>query len=367
MKNGMKYFVKTLVEPTLDFDSVGVFQEGLAAVCNKKGIGFIDKTGKPVIPVGLYDNINRQAMINMWYIFREGLSAMVKDGKCGFMGKSGNIVIPPEYDTVSWFREGLAAARKDGKWGFINKTGKTVIPFEYDFVQQIFREGLAGVQKDGKFGYIDKTGEVIIPLGLKYDCMDPFQEGVARVVTGRGEMPNFPQLENESKEEFLKRSEAAIEEATKNERWGFIDRTGKLLLPLEYSYLSPLCEGLTISVKDGHISYIDKMGNTPFLTPHFDRMNCFREGFASVKKDGKWGCIDKSGELVIPLAYDNDFIIIFSEGFAAVKVNDKWGYIDKTGKVAVPLEYDHAEPVCEGLAVVRKDDKWGIFQIEEND
>lgn len=364
MKNDMRYIIQTLVEPTLDYDYVGEFREGLAMVCKNQEIGFIDKGGKPVIPFGMYESINRSSMLHMQYLFSEGLCAMIKNGKCGFMDRTGKTVIQPEYDDVSWFSEGLAAARKDGKWGFIDKSGVSVIPFEYDFVQ-LFSEGLVAAQKEGEFGYLDKTGEVVIPFGLNYDYIESFHEGLARVMTGRGEMPNYPRLENESNEDFFKRNSEAVREAMKNERWGFIDRTGKLQLPLEYSYLSSLNEGLAVSLKDGHSNYIDKMGSSPFLT-QYNHMNVFNEGLASVKKDGKWGFIDKKGELVIPLSYDNDFIIHFSEGFAAVKINEKWGYIDKTGNVVIPFEYNCAYPVNEGIAVVCKDGKWGTFQIEDN-
>jgi hypothetical protein len=53
-----------------------------------------------------------------------------------------------------------------------------------------------------------------------------------------------------------------------------------------------------------------------------------------VKKDNKWGYIDKTGRLIIPFQFDTaDY---FSEGLAAVGIGEKTGYIDKTGKFVVP-------------------------------
>jgi len=223
--NSVKYFVKTLVEPTLDYELVKGFRE-LAAVRNnfdEKKWGFIDKTGKVVIPVELYDGHTESSLPRIQYIFSEGLSAILKDGKCGYMDQTGSIVISPEYEYACRFSEGLAGVRKDGKWGFIDKTGKTIIPFEYDCAnpvnEMLFSEGLAAVRKDSKFGYIDKTGEAVIPFGLNYDFVDSFQEGRARVMTGNGVfMPNIPRLENESYEEHSKRASTVLEEATKNDR-----------------------------------------------------------------------------------------------------------------------------------------------------
>jgi len=368
----MKYFVKTLVEPTLDYELVKGFREGLAAVRNnfdEKKWGFIDKTGKVVIPVELYDGHTESSLPRIQYIFSEGLSAILKEGKCGYMDQTGSIVISPEYEYASRFSEGLAGVRKDGKWGFIDKTGKAVIPFEYDcanpYNEMLFSEGFAAVRKDGKFGYIDKTGEAVIPFGLNYDFVDSFHEGRARVMTGNGVfIPKILRLENESYEEYSKRASTVLEEATKNDRWGFIDRTGMLQIPLEYSGCHLFSEGFAVSVKDDHIcSHIDKMGNTPFQV-HFEIVGSFHAGLASAKKGSKWGFLGKNGEIVIPFSYD--CVYYFSEGLAAVNINDNGGYIDKTGNVVIPLEYNCVYPISEGLAVVSTDGKWGILQIEEN-
>ncbi|MBR5028815.1 MAG: WG repeat-containing protein [Bacteroidales bacterium] len=51
----------------------------------------------------------------------------------------------------------------------------------------------------------------------------------------------------------------------------------------------------------------------------------------------------------------------FSEGLARVKKNRKWGFIDKCGKVVVPLEYDDAYNFSEGLAVVWKGESRGYI------
>lgn len=120
MKNGMRNSLKVLVEPTLAYDSVGLFHEGLAAVYSAdEEVGFIDKSGKPVIPLGLYDKINPSSMIHMRYDFREGLSAMVKYGKWGYIDKTGQTAAPFIYDFAQQMSEGIAAVKKQDKWGIL--------------------------------------------------------------------------------------------------------------------------------------------------------------------------------------------------------------------------------------------------------
>jgi hypothetical protein len=62
----------------------------------------------------------------------------------------------------------------------------------------------------------------------------------------------------------------------------------------------------------------------------FDEANTFHEGYAAVMLNKKWGCIDKTGKVIISCKYDE--VGIFSDGYSRVKHNGKWGFIDKTGK-----------------------------------
>lgn len=59
----------------------------------------------------------------------------------------------------------------------------------------------------------------------------------------------------------------------------------------------------------------------------------YSEGLACVKKNHRYGFIDRNGKLVIPLNYSNAGN--FSEGMAYVSEGGKYGFIDKTGKVVI--------------------------------
>lgn len=67
-------------------------------------------------------------------------------------------------------------------------------------------------------------------------------------------------------------------------------------------------------------------------------------GSACLEQSGPWsvvmgimkkGFIDKSGNQVIPLSYEN--VTDFSEGMAGVYEKLKFGFIDNTGKAITPL------------------------------
>lgn len=72
------------------------------------------------------------------------------------------------------------------------------------------------------------------------------------------------------------------------------------------------------------------------------------------------GFVDEIDEVVIPSEYDYDEVWDFSEGLAVVELDDRWGFIDTTGTVVIPLQYDEVWHFSEGLAKVKKNNKWGF-------
>jgi hypothetical protein len=104
--------------------------------------------------------------------------------------------------------------------------------------------------------------------------------------------------------------------------------------------------------------YIDKTGEM-VIPPLYDDATLFGEGLASVQVDGAWGCIDPAGNMVIAPQYEEP--VYFSEGLAAVLVDGHRGYIDKTGRMVIPAEYADAGDFAEGLAPVREKHTYGYI------
>lgn len=89
-----------------------------------------------------------------------------------------------------------------------------------------------------------------------------------------------------------------------------------------------------------------------------EELNLFEENLVSVCKDGKWGYMDKSGEIVIDCQFE-DAGIFNDDGLARVAVNGKYGYIDKTGAYVINPQYDDGRPFSDGFACVKQGDKFG--------
>ena len=118
------------------------------------------------IPAAYADECVRPDVYGYDYIdcLSEGLARVEKgeypNKKFGFIDKTGKVVIPPIYDLAWHFSEGLAGVEKNGKRGFVDKTGKVVIPLIYDGAGS-FNDGEAEVRVDDERFYIDKEGRFL--------------------------------------------------------------------------------------------------------------------------------------------------------------------------------------------------------------
>src|SRR5438046_8703915 len=98
-------------------------------------------------------------------------------------------------------------------------------------------------------------------------------------------------------------------------KWGYMDRTGKIVIRLQFDAASYFSEGLAGVMVDKK-----EMGILTF---------------------GKEGYIDSKGEWVIKPQFD--YAGEFSEGLAVVRVGDKQGYINKSGALVIKPKFYSAD------------------------
>jgi hypothetical protein len=147
-------------------------------------------------------------------------------------------------------------------------------------------------------------------------------------------------------------------------KYGYIDRTGKLVIQPQFEKVGHFQDGLAIAKSGERCGYIDTSGKFA-IPPVFEDCGGLSEGLARVKRDGKWGFLDASGKTVIPPRYDDAWN--FSEGLASVKLRDKYGYIDKTGQMVISPSFKFAYPFSEGLASVMSGKWFGYIDSKGNE
>ena len=250
-------------------------------------------------------------------------------GKFGYINCAGNVVIAPQFDIGGEFHEGLAPVRVKDEWGFIDKTGKIVIAPRFRNVWE-FSEGLAFAAETGSpnWGVIDKTGKFVIEP--KFANGIKFSEGLAYVDIHSGE------------------------------RY-YINKKGETALVLNDDYFpgDNFYEGLAMVRKNDKLGFIDKKGEV-VIVPQYNDAGSFSEGLAPVEINGKTIYIDKTGKQVISQGCDDTFG--FFEGLAVVKIDGKVGYMDKTGRIVIHPQFKSASRFHGGLAgVTNFDDTRGYI------
>ncbi|MCL1854665.1 MAG: WG repeat-containing protein [Clostridia bacterium] len=296
------------------WDSAYSFSEDLARVRRSADrsdslsisqYGFIDRAGNLVIDLLDLDAYDPEP-------FSEGLAFVMIDGKYGCIDPSGNVVIKPRWEDTRPFSGGLAAVYNGRNWGFIDQTGKVVIKPQWKDRPSSFSEGLLLYDKNDKIGFMDNKGKVA--LKPKWDFGGSFHEGLAFVFAENNYIREFIDAQGnvmftmpDGIYFYSSFSEGcacitATDYSTGKSLYGFIDRTGSVIIEPEWDYAAPFSEGLAFVTKDegkgDKRGFIDRAGNV-VSEPQWDEADSFSNGLARVKKDGKWGFIDREGNVVI--------------------------------------------------------------------
>jgi hypothetical protein len=147
---------------------------------------------------------------------------------------------------------------------------------------------------------------------------------------------------------------------------GFIDERGALIIPHKFQGLSYFSGGLC-AIGYGRfgiygVGIIDCSGNWVLKPQRFLILSGINEGLAVASLDGEiMGYVDLTGRFVIKPQFEGAHK--FQCGLAAVCRNGLWGYIDRSGRVIISFRFNgpRAQPFSYGLAGVCYQGLWGFI------
>lgn len=93
------------------------------------------------------------------------------------------------------------------------------------------------------------------------------------------------------------------------------------------------------------------------------------QGKYIVKKSGRFGVLDQSGKVVVPVRHNELYDLMRYEqvqenGTAYLaKLDDQYGIYDGKGRIILPFEYDKHGKFDKGALPLSKDGKWGVIQF----
>ncbi len=258
-------------------------------------------------------------------------------GLWGYLGPDAAIVIPARFEHADLFH-GLGLVEYEGMAGYIDRAGRWAIAprfvldpeYPSDVAARPFWGDLAAARQGSTWGFIDREGRWAIPPRFEgadgFELIGDFHEGRA----------------------WFRR----------DNRYGFIDTTGDVVIEPIYDAAGDFGEGLAGVLVGEEWGAIDAEGRLR-ITPDYEGLGTFSQGLCAARRDGRWGYIDRRGTWVIEPQYTA--ALPFQEGLAPVQTGLTWGYIDPSGEYRIPPQYEAAWPFENGMAAVTLDGRPGYI------
>ncbi|MGQ3087832.1 WG repeat-containing protein [Flavobacterium sp.] len=370
------------------YDFITDYSEGFAVVIDKGKYGLLDRTGKLVVPIE-YDFINR-------LISKKQTLSAVKNGKWGLITAQNKVVVPFEYtyskldetgsflgldanlkyynfspvgtplvlENMKMFTEiapGIYEVKNsEGMTGILNEKMEILLPFEkqslntlstkstmvvvrqkklYGLYNYALKKFVLPIESQGISGNDDAT---IFTVTEKRSTEE--EDGIYRFYDAKGN-----QLFNRTFQDAssFDGEISGIAQVKYDDRWQYIDTTGKPLLPIG-----------TYSERD--ISIEDRA-----------------EGIISARGENGYGVINSKGKVLIPFEYssvnDNPFGFWQSTTYYRVYKDEKVALIKKDGKIEFPfgkyeeISIEHTEPIkgsyFEYAFLKKGNGKWGAIDL----
>ena len=205
-----------------------------------------------------------------------------------------------------------------GKVGTLDsKKFTTKLPCAYDYLSDfatrmkltngvLTEQRLAVCRLNGKYGIVNSEGKQIQPMGfdeLRNDVSDPLSKelpdmGSARDLHVRiGDKWGILTADGEQLAEVKFDSVGVFHDGLAVERYGYIDRSGAIVIPIQWMAAYDFSEGLAaLRVDKKHFQFINTAGTVVIKSKKYDSVGRFRNGICRVVKGGKVKWIDTKGK-----------------------------------------------------------------------
>ena len=283
--------------------------------------GLLDWDGKTIIAC-VYNDID----LNKYVVF----FSVKRNGQKGLVSRTGEELVPCAFDDCGVIDEYFLWMRKDNTYGIYSSEGEKVQPCKFssffvyegkkkkevslsDFAQLDRRQhpDLYAVVS-GKVGTLDSK-KFTTKLPCAYDYLSDF---APRMKLTNGVL-----------------TEQRLAVCRLNGKYGIVNSEGKQIQPMGF-------DELRNDVSDPLSKELPDMGSARDL---------------HVRIGDKWGILTADGEQLAEVKFDS--VGVFHDGLAVVKAAERYGYIDRSGAIVIPIQWMAAYDFSEGLAALRVDKK----------
>ena len=271
------------------------------------------------------------------------------------------------YDCVTAIFNSSIQVRTDGLWGIARSDGILLIPCEYEAIST-FSVDRAVVMKDAAVYAVDNNNNRIAVI---HEAVDDFgnlaDDRIAMLIDGSWIRATRELIPGAVMFEQLGMYSGGYAAAKENGKWGVIDMAAKWMIPAEYDEIIMdelgrcYAQGAVFARKDDMV----RLYSGGMLTGEaYDDARPFSdEGFAAVKRNGKWGFIDEQGTVTIDFIFDD--AQSFGQHLAAVMHGEYWGYINMQGDIVIEPVFLEAKSFSNGSAPVFTQRGWQFITLLE--
>ena len=323
--------------------------------------GLINMDGTEILPCE-YEEIKALQGV-------ENAILLQKEGKYGIVNNEGKTLIEPNYVEIQGLgkeaSQGFIVKNQEGKYGIIDISNKQVLETKYDAISKIHKGDYYVVTENGKQKVVKKDGTEI--LNGEYDEIVAILKNPENgIIYKDNEKYGLMNLEGTKiiaeNYDDLKEAKTGTFIVKQKDNYGIIDQEGKTLVEVKYkginynekadiyitedeNYNNEILNGnyeikLTGMVTniDDERGYIEIKQEEGYKYYNFKfeeqkEADIFKTNTLFVsKKDGKYGFLDKDGNVVVDYIYD-DATMQNTYGYAGIKKDGKWGVVDRNGKV----------------------------------
>lgn len=314
---------KKLVLP-IKYEFVKHLLKKVFIVYENRGWGLFSYSGEELIPSKPTQQITpTNDTANAPLVIISDSTILTKDGyssqKIGSLYNIyGKLIAPNIYSSIKYISDKYLLTEKNSFKGIIDSSGKIV--FDNQFIDIDFRAFykvphlvdtlFIAKRNDGKYGIISLSGNILLPFEYEYITYS----GCNRILVQKGKM------------------------TTPNLKCGYLDLNLNLIIPFSSDRdITDCSEDMIREGCCGLYGYMDTLGNRKIPLEYSEVRN-FEKGMAVVKKNNKFGVIDKSNNVLLPFIYDGCGQI---GGFIHLRIGKKCGVLDFNLKTILPIEFDY--------------------------
>lgn len=249
---------------------------------------------------------------------------------------------------IGYFFDKVTPAQEtlDGPILIIDKEGRDLASTaqypQYRIVQvHNFSNGMAlFATAEGKYGYLDTEGNVSIPP--LYDLAYDFHEGIALV---------------------------GMNNSLGETGYQLIDTDGRVIGNVRLSGClldTRFSDGRLLfkELHNGHLGFLDRQGNAVLYLPTSIRQaSRFSYQTLTVHTNHGTGCMDETGQMVLPAIYQDAFVA--GKDRVAARHGSQWGLLDIAGEAITPFCFDTLGCFyADGYAIVERQGSYHFINRE---